>query len=116
MANVKVRKNRHLRTGADANPFPTAEQVLTGKVANVSERLHHKSLARMRNAGENNRAGASGGVVRKLIDAAPAVATALGASPVVAAVVGVAADALKSKLATKAKAKKKSKTRAKKAA
>lgn len=62
MGNVKARKTRHLRTGANPNPFPTTEQVLaqvaTGVVEGLAQRVIDKAVARISAFGANRRAGA----------------------------------------------------------
>lgn len=62
MSNVKVRKQRHLRQGISANPFPTTEeivrQVATGVVTGLAERVITKAMDRLAAFGKNSRAGA----------------------------------------------------------
>lgn len=61
MGNVKVRKTRHLRQGADANPFPTTEQILTGiatgVVTNLAQRVIDKATDRIAAFAKNRKAG-----------------------------------------------------------
>lgn len=62
MGNVKVRKQRHLRQGIEANPYPTAEQVLAqvaaGVVTTLAQKVVDKAVAKFEAFGRNNRAGA----------------------------------------------------------
>ena len=47
MANVKVRKTRAARAAASVNPFPTVEQIVTGVVAGLAQRVIDKALAKI---------------------------------------------------------------------
>lgn len=58
MGNVKVRKQRHLRTGANPNPFPTVEQIVTGVVTGIASELVAKAANKLANIAKNHRAGA----------------------------------------------------------
>lgn len=62
MGNVKVRKQRHLRQGIEANPYPTAEQVLAqvaaGVVTTLAQNVVDKAVAKFEAFGRNRNAGA----------------------------------------------------------
>lgn len=61
MGNVKVRKERYRRQGLAANPYPTAEQILTsvaaGVATNLTERAIRKATRFFSTAAANRRAG-----------------------------------------------------------
>lgn len=96
MSNVKVRKQRYLRQGVAANPFPTTEeivrQVATGVVVGLTERVINKAMDRIAAFGKNKRAGARINVPSREMTTAP-----ISSAPVIESTVA----APKKKSATK---------------